>query len=567
MVTYTCNHCSRELDESQIKNKTRDIKCFDCFRKDRKIQEENRKKKAALVRTEYNIIGDTDIDTSNIELFCDACNLWKEFNQFKCEFKKTICKDCGSKMSTRKRPINYRPLNDKVAQSRALAFNKRYENDGIKMCQCKNCFRIKKADKFIGFDGVTKKCDNCRGNPVITENNKNKPIQCQGICGEIKPIKLFTINKVRCDLCQKIFEKERNAKKNENKRKKYNEFKKNNKNKNIDICDKCFKTYNIVMFENKKGDIVLRCDRCRHNDKYYETNIRDKEAKNQHDRETYQENIKIIEEFRIKNNDKTIDICNDCKFVGKIKDHFITDNGVRILYCVNKCYKNRNKAEENRKGERHQGAEPNAKIYQTKEYAKDNGFPYELSHEEAFDIVTSDCFYCTYEPTEKSISGIDAYKHSKGFVCGNVVPACTSCNHGKGSGKAKQFIRRARHIVSYRNPHKYQWEYWEYFPDTKSITYIMYKSNAKKKGKRFALTEEQFNNIVSQPCHYCGKKNSETHRNGVDRKISSKELGYCEENCVSACSACNYMKHVCPYDEFLDKMEKIAINSTFIALK
>jgi hypothetical protein len=85
--------------------------------------------------------------------------------------------------------------------------------------------------------------------------------------------------------------------------------------------------------------------------------------------------------------------------------------------------------------------------------------------------------------------------------------------------------------------------------------------------KGVTLTYEQFLSLVELgKCHYCGdaitwtqhglKKNNAGYN--VDRIDSS--LGYTVENCVPCCWACNRMKCNIPYQEFLDRVKKIAAN-------
>jgi hypothetical protein len=95
--------------------------------------------------------------------------------------------------------------------------------------------------------------------------------------------------------------------------------------------------------------------------------------------------------------------------------------------------------------------------------------------------------------------------------------------------------------------------------------------NAKNRNHSFNLTFEQFNDIISQNCHYCGaepklaSKETILHRgdcfqppiryNGIDRL--DPNIGYEVENCVPCCSICNYMKHVQTKEFFLRHIEKI----------
>lgn len=96
----------------------------------------------------------------------------------------------------------------------------------------------------------------------------------------------------------------------------------------------------------------------------------------------------------------------------------------------------------------------------------------------------------------------------------------------------------------------------------------MYVSGAKERGLEWALTNDQFRELTSGPCHYCGAEPSQEppkpHRlvydtyihSGLDRKDST--LGYTPENVVPCCTICNRMKMEMGYDEFLDSVVRIA---------
>lgn len=92
-----------------------------------------------------------------------------------------------------------------------------------------------------------------------------------------------------------------------------------------------------------------------------------------------------------------------------------------------------------------------------------------------------------------------------------------------------------------------------------------YKRRASRKGLEFSLSEDQFLTLVTSNCHYCGQSYlSETRVVNkkavqmltVDRKDSNK--GYTAENCVPACKQCNTIKMDYSYEEFINKINKIA---------
>lgn len=110
-----------------------------------------------------------------------------------------------------------------------------------------------------------------------------------------------------------------------------------------------------------------------------------------------------------------------------------------------------------------------------------------------------------------------------------------------------------------------------------SITLIYYKkylNEALRRNLTFDLSYEEFKNLVTSNCYYCGdspqysknltkyynksKDRGSIYFNGVDRKNSL--IGYTTDNCVSCCSVCNRMKNNFTEDLFKDKIVKIYNN-------
>lgn len=79
-----------------------------------------------------------------------------------------------------------------------------------------------------------------------------------------------------------------------------------------------------------------------------------------------------------------------------------------------------------------------------------------------------------------------------------------------------------------------------------------YKSNAKARGLSWELTDEQFLELVTKDCTYCGHSQK---YNGIDRIDSSK--GYTINNCVPCCTWCNVMKLNHSESEFLAHIRQI----------
>ncbi|MCO6500053.1 MAG: hypothetical protein J5I47_06710 [Vicingus serpentipes] len=104
-------------------------------------------------------------------------------------------------------------------------------------------------------------------------------------------------------------------------------------------------------------------------------------------------------------------------------------------------------------------------------------------------------------------------------------------------------------------------------PDNGSVWNLFYKRHIRNSTDRNLenyLSLEEWKNIVSENCHYCGDSPIEkTHQNlhgsiyinGLDR--INNDLGYTTDNVVPCCEWCNKMKLDKNQSDFLNKIEKI----------
>jgi uncharacterized Fe-S cluster-containing MiaB family protein len=99
----------------------------------------------------------------------------------------------------------------------------------------------------------------------------------------------------------------------------------------------------------------------------------------------------------------------------------------------------------------------------------------------------------------------------------------------------------------------------------KTLAYQEYKKGAKRRNILFLLTKEQFLNIVSGSCYYCGVLSSRVKIapgnngnfmfNGIDRLDNAK--GYVLGNCVACCYQCNWAKLDVSKEDFLKWIDKV----------
>ena len=100
---------------------------------------------------------------------------------------------------------------------------------------------------------------------------------------------------------------------------------------------------------------------------------------------------------------------------------------------------------------------------------------------------------------------------------------------------------------------------------TSRSIYTRYKFGASKRNLDFYLTYEEFLDLTSKPCYYCGDINSNTTNNrlktdtfkynGIDRVDSQQ--GYFISNCVPCCKRCNSMKSDMDINSFYEQIKKI----------
>lgn len=106
-----------------------------------------------------------------------------------------------------------------------------------------------------------------------------------------------------------------------------------------------------------------------------------------------------------------------------------------------------------------------------------------------------------------------------------------------------------------------------------SVAMGRYKFRAKKMGKKFDLTSEQFAKIIQQPCVYhpehtrseIAYRGKKYLRVGLDRL--NNDEGYVIGNVLPACSDCNVARMDKTFDEFLSWLATFGANAEGIRLR
>lgn len=116
------------------------------------------------------------------------------------------------------------------------------------------------------------------------------------------------------------------------------------------------------------------------------------------------------------------------------------------------------------------------KVSEYKAAAKSSGKEWNLSIEEAAEIIKKECFYCGSAPSmlfdvnnkskrkfklnksEIKYNGIDRIDSNKGYVKDNVVPCCAICNHAKNDLRLEDFLNWIKRLCAFHNK-KYENEF------------------------------------------------------------------------------------------------------------
>ena len=145
--------------------------------------------------------------------------------------------------------------------------------------------------------------------------------------------------------------------------------------------------------------------------------------------------------------------------------------------------------------------------------------------------------------------------HSTGdYEKNNCVTCCTKCNLFKNSIDALVFINRSEHILTYQKIINGNL-YFDIFGDHTRSDFCVYKNRASKKDIEFSLSKDEFETITKQCCYVCGKKNSDSHLNGIDRFDNTG--GYFYDNCRPCCTECNSMKLGLTFENLVDHLKNI----------
>lgn len=200
---------------------------------------------------------------------------------------------------------------------------------------------------------------------------------------------------------------------------------------------------------------------------------------------------------------------------------------------------------------------PIHRIAAYKRVAIGKNLKWELSDEVATNLFMMPCYYCGKDATKEKINGIDKIVYDGDYIEDNVLACCKVCNMMKNCLDLMVFICRCIHISEYYLTEGETKLYPLSSFDSKShLDFKAFLSSNKHRGINNLLSEEEYNKLKENECYLCGKENSSSHTNGIDRIDSN--LHYEISNCKSCCGSCNFMKNNLDLDKFYEKCHQIS---------
>ena len=183
-----------------------------------------------------------------------------------------------------------------------------------------------------------------------------------------------------------------------------------------------------------------------------------------------------------------------------------------------------------------------------------------LEKEQAIFLFKNDCNYCGIN---NGLNGIDRIDSNNGYTIENTSSCCSICNKMKLDHSVETFINIIKHLVIrlnivplYKNNFSYTNHELLFSKSKSNTSYVNYKKSCTKRNIKLNILENEYLNILTYPCHYCGCFNQGA--NGIDRIHS--ELHYEVDNIVPCCKTCNSLKGTLTTLQFKQKLKNIYYN-------
>ena len=320
------------------------------------------------------------------------------------------------------------------------------------------------------------------------------------------------------------------------------------------VCPTCCKILPLERFVGLRSATTVTCDSCRESNKIQDAK-RDKNHRNEIARvnDAKPERIIVKQQWKDNNYEKVAEYCMNTR------QHQIERVGIDE-YMKNNATNAKNWRDNNpdkvQKNNENKINNYDLQYNVYKRSAELKQLEYGISLDEFKEIVNKPCKYCGIlrDRGTAQFNGIDRNDSSIGYLIDNCVSCCTMCNYIKKTLTGDLFIRRVEHILTY-NKHAHGSLCMDLFGDHEGCGYIICKRRAALKQFEFSLSKSEHDTITAKDCYICGKPNTTSHKNGIDRYDNN--IGYVFDNCRSCCGECNFMKREYSYHELFDKFKLI----------
>lgn len=468
----------------------------------------------------------SDINNNNSKMEkCSGCRKPKP-----ADCKTNTCNACKKRSAANREKA-------KKAQIKCCAI----KQDGSK---CTNKVSGKCGNKYCGKHIVEwKQYNQTGGEEVIRCNSRT---QCDSNNPGVKAILPKNYTKKKCEKC---LEQERE--KDQASRNKTN--KKNQKITDSFFCKKCNKQFPITEVSlTSLGEVSLYCRCCFAQRQNIEKKRKRKSRIDYYkEYESRPETKALRIKWRHENPDKIYGYYTGYR-ARKLNEDPIAYRKKCAEYARKWREKHPEKAKEMWRKYR---TDPNIAYSLHLRQANARGYDSELSFEEFWEMIKCKCYYCGLEKG-LFLNNIDRLDNSKGYIEGNMVTCCKTCNMMKNTLNEATFILMCAHISRINMYFKNE-TYPHVFNNYKGWDYNSYKTYTIEHKKRlFELTNEQYENLRSLPCYICKRNIDSNHTNGIDRYNNLK--GYVIDNCRPCCGDCNYMKKDLLHDDFIYQCAFIA---------
>ena len=143
---------------------------------------------------------------------------------------------------------------------------------------------------------------------------------------------------------------------------------------------------------------------------------------------------------------------------------------------------------------------------QFRSHARRRGKEVAISKDDYCTLVKMPCAYCSERPPAATgRHGIDREDNGLGYVQGNCVPCCTTCNMMKWKLSRSDFVDHARRLSSFASSLRRRRGSCspcakQPFVTKSTTTYTAYMRRAARKDIPFELSKDGFSCLRSRPC-------------------------------------------------------------------